>query len=126
MAWSWTRLQENIQDGRVERQVHEYGCGAACIIKSQGSAGGYLLDPEASDETILQILWERVPERVIARIHRFRVMRPEKAACWLDCVGCASGDAVQSRRNGRMVEGVSPSCTRAQTLLLLLHRRAVE
>lgn len=32
MAWSWTRLQENIQDGRVERQVHEYGCGAACIV----------------------------------------------------------------------------------------------
>jgi len=32
MAWSWTRLQENFQDGRVERQVHEYGCGAACIV----------------------------------------------------------------------------------------------
>ena len=48
-----------------------------------------LVDLEARDEAILPILWERVPERVIARIHRFRVMLPEKAARWLDCAPIA-------------------------------------
>ena len=48
-----------------------------------------LIDLEPSDEAILPILWERVPERVIARLHRFRVMLPEKAARWLDCAPVA-------------------------------------
>ncbi len=43
-----------------------------------------LVDLETRDESILPILWERVPERVIARIHRFRVLLPEKAARWID------------------------------------------
>jgi hypothetical protein len=43
-----------------------------------------LVDLEASDEAILPILWERLPERVIARIHRFRVLMPDKAARWID------------------------------------------
>jgi hypothetical protein len=43
-----------------------------------------LADWEPRDAAILPVLWERVPERVIARIHRFRVMLPEKAAHWID------------------------------------------
>ena len=43
-----------------------------------------LIELEPADEGTLPILWERYPERVLARIHRFRVMMPEKAARWLE------------------------------------------
>ena len=32
MRRHWTRLDENVSDARVERQLHEYGCGAACAV----------------------------------------------------------------------------------------------
>lgn len=32
MRQPWTRLYENPRDARVERQLHEYGCGAACAV----------------------------------------------------------------------------------------------
>ena len=32
MSWEWTRTDE-VHDGpRVVKQVHEYGCGAACVV----------------------------------------------------------------------------------------------
>jgi hypothetical protein len=30
--WNWRRLDERLDDPRVERQLHEYGCGAACVV----------------------------------------------------------------------------------------------
>ena len=32
MGWQWKRLDENRRDARVERQLHEFGCGAACAV----------------------------------------------------------------------------------------------
>jgi len=43
-----------------------------------------LIELEPKDEAILPILWQRFPERVLSRIHRFRVMMPDKAARWLE------------------------------------------
>ena len=31
-TWNWTRFEENHEDGRVERQLREFGCGAAVIV----------------------------------------------------------------------------------------------
>jgi hypothetical protein len=30
--WNWQRHQERWDDSRVEQQLHEYGCGAACVV----------------------------------------------------------------------------------------------
>jgi len=30
--WNWKRLHERTDDPRVERQLHEHGCGAACVV----------------------------------------------------------------------------------------------
>lgn len=43
-----------------------------------------LIELEPTDENVLPIIWERHPERVLSRIHRFRVMMPDKAARWLE------------------------------------------
>lgn len=43
-----------------------------------------LVDLEPKDEPLLPLFWARVPSRVAMRIHRFRVMLPDKAARWLD------------------------------------------
>lgn len=32
MLRKWKRLDLNLADPRVERQLHEYGCGAACAV----------------------------------------------------------------------------------------------
>ena len=53
-----------------------------------------LADLEPRDEAILPILWERVPDRVVSRIHRFRVLLPEKAARWIDCAPVTYGAAL--------------------------------
>jgi hypothetical protein len=49
-----------------------------------------LVDLEPGDEASLPVIWDRAPERVIARLHRFRVMLPERAARWLDCAPVAA------------------------------------
>jgi hypothetical protein len=43
-----------------------------------------LTDLDTRDECLLPIFWRRVPHQVITRIHRFRVMFPEKAARWIE------------------------------------------
>ena len=43
-----------------------------------------LVDLDARDEPLLPIFWARVPNRVVTRIHRFRVIEPAKAARWVD------------------------------------------
>jgi hypothetical protein len=53
-----------------------------------------LVDLETRDEAILPMLWERVPDRVIARIHRFRVLLPDKAARWIDQASVANSAAL--------------------------------
>ena len=30
--WTWERLDERWDDVKVERQLHELGCGAACVV----------------------------------------------------------------------------------------------
>lgn len=30
--WRWQRLDERWDDERVEQQLHELGCGAACVV----------------------------------------------------------------------------------------------
>ena len=43
-----------------------------------------LVDLDTRDELLLPVLWNRVPQRVVARIQRFRVLIPDKAARWID------------------------------------------
>ena len=31
-GWDWGRFHEREDDARVVRQIHEYGCGAACVV----------------------------------------------------------------------------------------------
>ena len=30
--WTWQRLDERWDDVKVKRQLHELGCGAACVV----------------------------------------------------------------------------------------------
>jgi len=43
-----------------------------------------LAELDGCDEELLPIFWQRVPNRVVARLQRFRVMLPAKAARWID------------------------------------------
>ena len=37
--WSWRRWNEKIGDPDVESQLHEFGCGAACVVMLLGDRG---------------------------------------------------------------------------------------
>lgn len=43
-----------------------------------------LADLDDRDEALLPLFWDRVPHRVVSRLHRFRVMFPAKAGRWID------------------------------------------
>lgn len=46
MTWQWIRLDERPDNERVVRQVHEYGCGAACatmLLADRGISMGQLV-----------------------------------------------------------------------------------
>src|SRR5437870_3093304 len=46
MSWNWTRLDEDANGQGVVRQIHEYGCGAACaemLLADRGIAVDQLL-----------------------------------------------------------------------------------
>ncbi len=46
MLWQWIRLDETPDEGRVVRQFHEYGCGAACaamLLADRGISTGQLV-----------------------------------------------------------------------------------
>lgn len=61
-----------------------------------------LVDLEPKDEPLLPLFWARVPSRVAMRIHRFRVMLPDKAARWLEVAPVQSSAIVL---NGSNLEG---------------------
>jgi len=75
-----------------------------------------LIELEPGDESILPILWERYPERVLARMHRFRIMMPEKAARWLEHAPLRHADSLF--RGAEMDEWIKASAP----VLLALRR----
>jgi hypothetical protein len=53
-----------------------------------------LSDLDGDDELLLPLFWERVPKRVVTRLHRFRVLLPAKAARWIDMAPVAHSGAL--------------------------------